>query len=130
MNQKNRAYIAFAALAVVSVYSPAAFAQAAQGLGGLATSWTTGTLSPLANFLSQLAFFCGIVFVLLGILKFRAHSANPNDQNAKLSTAVTYIVVAAALIGIPTVMGMGVYTLFGASAKTTSMTSTLQSLTN
>lgn len=127
MNLKNRTYFAFAALAVVSLYSPAAFAQA-QGLGQLATSWTTGTLSPLANFLSQVAFFVGIVLAFVALMKFKAHSANPNDPSAKLSTAFTYVVISAAMIGIPTVMGLGVNTLFGAGAKTTSMTSTLQSL--
>lgn len=127
MNLKTRSYFAFAVLATASLYSNGAFAQG-QGLGQLATSWQTGTLGPLANFAGALAFLAGVVIGIIALLKFKAHSSNPNDPSAKLSSAFTLVFVAAALIGLPMLLGVGVTTLFGSTGQTTSIGGTLQGL--
>ena len=127
MNLNKRTSIALAILATAVLVSPAAYAQS-QSLGALATNLSTSTISPLANFLASVAFFMGIVVAFVGLMKFRAHSANPNDPSAKLSSAIPLVAVGAAMIAIPTLLGVGVTTIFGDGAQTTSIGGTLQSL--
>lgn len=127
MKTNQNSLVALATLAVASLYSTGAFAQSV-GLGQLVTNFRTSNLGPLADFAGSIAFFAGIVIAILGVLKFRAHTANPNDPSAKMGTAVTYIVVGVALVAIPTVLNVGVVTVFGSGAKTTGIDTTLRTL--
>lgn len=55
----------------------------------------------------------GVVVALMGLLKFKAHSANPNDPSNKLSSAFMMIFVGAAMVALPEVLGTGISSLFG-----------------
>ncbi len=55
----------------------------------------------------------GLGLAIMGLLKFKAHSANPNDPSNKPSTAFVLIFAGAALVALPAVIGSGVSTIFG-----------------
>lgn len=108
----------------------------ARGANAQSTGQDVGTvadnlkrqLGPLADFIGAACFLLGLATGIVSLLKFKAHSQNPNDPSAKLSTATMYLIAAAALIGIPQVLGIGVTSLFGSGASTVGTDSTLRSL--
>jgi heme/copper-type cytochrome/quinol oxidase subunit 2 len=118
--------IALAVLGATLFSAPAVLAQSS--IGELLTAARTSQLGPIASFAGAVCFILGVVFGITALLKFRANASNPNDPSNKISTAIVTALVAAALIGIPSFLGVGVNTLFGAGAQTTSIESTLTSL--
>ena len=73
----------------------------------------------VADLLGVAAFLLGILLSITGLLKFRQNSQNPNDPNAKVSTAFILVFVGAAMVAIPTLLGVGVTSFFGEGAQTT-----------
>ena len=73
----------------------------------------------VADLLGVAAFLLGILLSITGLLKFRQNSQNPNDPNAKVSTAFILVFVGAAMVAIPTLLGVGVASFFGEDATTT-----------
>ena len=55
-------------------------------------------------------------------MKLKANAANPNDPSNKVSTGFILIFVGAALIAVPTVMGVGVGSIFGDGGPNTTLT--------
>lgn len=74
----------------------------------------TGEASSIAQLLNVAAYVAGIGFALAGILQFKAHKENP--QQTPLSKPVVMILVAAALLFLPTVLQVAGASLFGQSA--------------
>ncbi|MXX88942.1 MAG: hypothetical protein F4213_05560 [Boseongicola sp. SB0677_bin_26] len=83
-----------------------------------------GQLGAIGTFAGVLSFLLGFVFGIMGLLKLRAHQNNPNDPSNTPTKAFALIFVGVALIGIPTIMGVGVGSLFGTGADTTDLTGT------
>ncbi|MEP3669092.1 MAG: hypothetical protein ABJN42_20390 [Roseibium sp.] len=90
----------------------------AQNVGEIATS-LTGQTTNVATLVSVVAFVVGVGLAIAGLLKFRAHSANPNDPSNKMSTAFMLVFVGAAMVAIPATLGSGISTIFGDGADTT-----------
>lgn len=82
----------------------------------------------IADLIGAAAFLLGIVLGIIGLLKFRQHAQNPNDPSAKLSSAFTLVFVGAALIAIPTTLGVGVSSLFGSGATNVTVDGTLRNI--
>lgn len=114
-----------------SVVSGAAIAAAgiahaqSTDLKGIATG-LTGQLGPVADILGIVAFVVGLAIGIGGILKFNAHSKNP--QQVPLSQGMWGVGIGAALIALPILMGASINTIFGSGADTVSATGTLQSI--
>jgi hypothetical protein len=106
-----------AVAAAATVLPVAAFAQA-RDVGGIATSLTTQT-TQVATFVTVAAFVIGVGLAIAGLLKFRAHSQNPNDPSNKMSTAFMLVFVGAAMVAIPATLGSGILTVFGSGATST-----------
>lgn len=119
MALKNKLAAGVAALATTAVVaSPAA----AQTVGQIATGLTSQVTS-INTLISVVIFVAGLAVAAMGLLKFKAHSANPNDPSNKLSSAWVLIFVGAAMVAIPAVLGSGISTIFGTGAdKTTANT--------
>ena len=62
------------------------------------------------------SFVIGLFLMLVGILKFNAYKNNP--QQTPLSTPITLVAVAVALIAVPSIVGSGLQTMFGGEAAT------------
>ena len=82
----------------------------------------------IADLIGAAAFLLGICIGIVGLMKFRQHSQNPNDPSARLSTAFTLVFVGAALVAIPTTLGVGVGSLFGSGATNVSVDGSLRSI--
>lgn len=65
----------------------------------------------IASLLHVTAYVSGVGFTLAGILQFKTHKENP--QQTPLSKPVVMIVVAAALLFLPTVLDIAGNSLFG-----------------
>ena len=82
----------------------------------------------IADLIGAAAFLLGIGIALLGLLKFRQHAVNPNDPSARLSTAFTLVFVGAAMVAIPTTLGVGIGSLFGNGASNVSVDGSLRNI--
>ena len=82
----------------------------------------------IASLIGAIAFLLGIVLAIVGLLKFRQHAQNPNDPSARLSTAFILVFVGAAMVAIPTTLGVGVTSLFGSGATNLSVDGSLRSI--
>jgi hypothetical protein len=85
------------------------------------TDQLNGQLSSAASLAGMVAFLSGFVFGIMGFMKLRANAQNPNDPSNKVSTAFMLIFIGAGLIAVPTVMGIGVTSLFGSGGSTTNL---------
>ena len=99
----------------------------AQDVGGIATS-LTGQTTLVSTLVTVVAFVLGVGLAITGLLKFKAHSQNPNDPSAKMSTAFMLVFVGAALVAIPAALGSGIQTIFGDSAQKTNATNGFKSV--
>lgn len=92
-------------------------ALAQQNFGGVADT-VTEQFSNFGALLGGAASLLGLGFCLLSIAKFKGYSANPQDPNNKLTTAVGMLAAGVSLIALPAFMGVGVTSLFGDGAAT------------
>ncbi len=106
---KNKSLALTLALAAASslVFTGVADAETVSGVAGRLTDQLTN-ISKLAV---GVMFVGGLVTGGMSALKFKEHNENPNQT--KLSKPVTYLLVSAALIGIPTYLGTMTNTLNG-----------------
>lgn len=118
------------ATGVLATWAAPAFAQATSsgGLGQVLTNVRTDTLGPVGDFLGGGSFILGVIFAIMAILKLVQNHRNPHDPTSKPAQAIIFGIAAAALIAIPSFLGMGVTTFFGSGAQTTSVTGTLRSI--
>ena len=82
----------------------------------------------IGDLIGAAAFLLGIALGIIGLLKFRQHAQNPNDPSARLSAAFTLLFVGAALVAIPTTLGVGVNSLFGTGATNVTVDGSLRSI--
>ena len=106
---KNKSVVFTLALAVASslVFTGVADAETVSVVAGRLTDQLTN-ISKLAV---GVMFVGGLVTGGMSALKFKEHNENPNQT--KLSKPITYLLVSAALIGIPTYLGTMTNTLNG-----------------
>lgn len=112
-----RAVTALAAAAVTFAAAPAL----AQDVGDIAAG-LTGQVTSIGTLAAVLSFVLGVAIAIAGLMKFRAHSQNPNDPSNKISTAFVLMFVGAGLVAIPAVLGSGITTIFGDGAGQTNGT--------
>jgi len=91
------------------------------GIGGLAKGWGD-TAGALGTTVGQGVFLLGIVTALGAALKFKAHGEDPRQTPLKI--CLIYAAAAAAMVGLPSLLGVGVGTLFGTSGTLTDATGT------
>ncbi|MYG10953.1 MAG: hypothetical protein F4170_08970 [Rhodobacteraceae bacterium] len=85
-------------------------------------------IGDIADLIGAAAFLLGIGIALLGLLKLRQHAINPNDPSARLSTAFTLVFVGAAMVAIPTTLGVGIGSLFGNGTANVSVDGSLRTI--
>lgn len=107
--------------------SSSAYAQTG-GLGDIATNLRTDTAGPIADLLGSLSFIFGLLAAIASLYVFWNNHKNPHDPGSKPARGIVLAAVAAAFIGIPAYLGMGVTTFFGSGAETTSIDGSLRSI--
>ena len=118
MKYKNLIAGAVASVTTFSLMTVPAFALTAGGVFNSLSAQATSA----NKMVTIVAFIIGVILAIVGILKLKAHTANPNDPSAKMSTGFILIFAGAALVALPAMLGMGAATFFGEGAKKTNAT--------
>lgn len=110
--KKNQLLIAiFASLAGLTVVEPSF---AAQTIGTIAAN-VTESFGNLAKLITAAAYIAGLGFAVGAVLKFKQHKDNPTQ--IPIGTPIALIFIAAALVFMPSILGVTGATLFGAGQK-------------
>ncbi len=112
---------------IIFVIFPATAYSQVTDIGDMA-SGLQAQAGDIADLIGAAAFLLGICIGIVGLMKFRQHSQNPNDPSARLSTAFTLVFVGAALVAVPTTLGVGIGSLFGTGAANVSVDGSLRSI--
>ena len=83
--------------------------------------WIT-ELGAAADLAGVLATVLGLFFAFKGVTKLKAHVDNPQDPSNKVTTGIFLLGIAALMITIPAVLGIGVSSIFGDTNSSTTLT--------
>lgn len=114
--QSNR-WVKSLILAVVSgccFFAGYAFAAGAPTIGDVAKNITNAS-SQLATLITGISYLAGLGFAMGSILKFKQHKDNPTQ--IPIGTPIALLLVAAALMFLPTVFRIAGNTVFGEGAQ-------------
>lgn len=84
-----------------------------QNLGNIADN-IRNSLSMVAKLITSVSYVAGIAFALMGMLKFKSHKDNPTQ--VPLSQPIVLLAISAGLVYLPSLIGTGGATVFGANA--------------
>ncbi len=101
------------AVIVGVTFMSSAFAES-ENLGSVAQNITTN-MKDVAELITAAAYVAGLGFAVAAILKFKAHKDNP--QQIPVGTPIALLFIAAALIFLPSLLGVSGQTVFGSSAE-------------
>ena len=87
-------------------------AVAGSTVGNMATS-ITGSFINLTKLITAGSYLAGLAFSIGAIMKFKQHKDQP--QQVPIGTPVALVFIAAALLFLPSILGIAGYTMFGSS---------------
>lgn len=125
MNKQIKTYQRILKVSTITILSAASgivFADSGLTLGGMATS-ITGSFTSLAKLVTAGSYLAGLGFSIGAIMKFKQHKDNPT--NIPVGTPIALTFIAAALLFLPTILGVTGATLFGGSSETAGPTGTV-----
>lgn len=93
----------------------AAFAGGGKSMGDMAKSMTT-SLGEVGKMITAASYVGGLGFVIGALMKFKQHKDNPTQ--VPLGTPMTLLVMAIALLFLPTLLEFSSTTIFGGKATT------------
>lgn len=105
--------ISFACISLIALVSMDA--AAAPSLGKMATSMYTSFTS-VAKLITAGSYLAGLGFSIGAIMKFKQHKDNPTQ--VPIGTPIALVFIAAALLFLPTILGVTGMTMFGQAGKT------------
>lgn len=94
----------------------------ATSLGSMASS-ITSTFTSVAKLITAGSYLAGLGFSIGAIMKFKQHKDNPTQIPIGTPIALTFI--AAALLFLPSILGVTGYTMFGGSGSVAGPTGTV-----
>lgn len=106
----------FVGFVFFSLFVNKVFSSSALTIGGMATS-ITASFAQLAQLITAGAYLAGLGFSVGAILKFKQHKDNPT--NIPIGTPIALVFIAAALLFLPTILGVTGATMFGSSGAST-----------
>jgi intracellular multiplication protein IcmD len=107
-------YSSIFCLSLIVLVSQNAFA-GSMTLGGMASS-ITKSFSDLARLITAGSYLAGLGFSIGAIMKFKQHKDNPTQ--IPIGTPIALVFIAAALLFLPTILGMTGQTMFGGQGTT------------
>ena len=90
-------------------------AAASPTLGKMASS-ITGSFTNVAKLVTAGSYLAGLGFSIGAIMKFKQHKDNPTQ--VPIGTPIALVFIAAALLFLPTILGVTGTTMFGTAGKT------------
>ncbi len=119
-NKKNYSSIAVSLVALSAVVAAGAtYAGSSLTLGGMASS-ITSSFTSLTKLVTAGSYLGGLGFSIGAIMKFKQHKDNPT--NIPVGTPIALTFIAAALLFLPSILGVTGSTLFGGSGETSGPT--------
>ncbi len=109
---KIKAFLGILSVCALGLFTTTLFADG--DIVALSTQVTTQA-NAIATLLNVVSYVAGVGFALAGVLQFKAHKENP--QQVPLSKPIVLIVVAAALLFLPSIMNIAGSSLFGSSGS-------------
>ncbi len=106
--------VEFATLFGVSLLLFAGDAGAAVSMGNVAST-ITGSFENVTKLITATAYLAGIAFAVGAIIKFKAHK--DNAAQVPIGQPVGLLMVAAALLFLPSILGITGETIFGSAAS-------------
>jgi intracellular multiplication protein IcmD len=106
-------YISTATLILVTLISNDAIAGT---LGGMASS-ITKSFASIAKLITAGSYLAGLSFSIGAIMKFKQHKDNPTQ--IPIGTPIALVFIAAALLFLPTILGVTGQTMFGSTGGKT-----------
>lgn len=97
-------------------------AAASPTLGTMASS-ITKSFTNVAKLITAGSYLAGLGFSIGAIMKFKQHKDNPTQ--IPIGTPIALVFIAAALLFLPTILGVTGQTMFGQSGKTASPTGSI-----
>ena len=83
--------------------------------GSMASSMT-GSFTSIAQLITAGSYLAGLGFSIGAIMKFKQHKDNPTQ--VPVGTPIALVFIAAALLFLPTILGVTGQTMFGSAGKT------------
>lgn len=115
-NSSSSRKIAFLASVALLLIGTNVFAQGSSlTIGGMAEQ-IIGSFENLTRLITAAAYIAGIGFAIGAIMKFKQHKDNPS--NIPIGTPIALLFIAAALLFLPTILGIAGATMFGAEGET------------
>lgn len=118
----DRVWYVTVCLGMILISQKIAAAGPALTLGEMASSITSSFVN-LAKLITAGSYLAGLGFSIGAIMKFKQHKDNPTQ--IPIGTPIALIFIAAALLFLPTVLGMTGQTMFGAAGQTAGPTGTV-----
>ncbi len=125
MNKKNKTVFQSSIVRFVGLLAlgaGAAYADSSLTLGGMASS-ITSSFTSLTKLVTAGSYLAGLAFSIGAIMKFKQHKDNPT--NIPVGTPIALTFIAAALLFLPSILGVTGATLFGGSGQTSGPTGTV-----
>lgn len=122
-------YLLFSAacIGLIALFSQEAAAGAGMTIGKMA-SQITQSFSSLAKLITAGSYLAGLGFSIGAIMKFKQHKDNPTQ--IPIGTPIALVFIAAALLFLPSILGITGATMFGGSGgKTAGPTGTVYTST-
>lgn len=99
----------------ICFFSNALFAKPSQNQTlGTVASGITETFTNITKLITAGSYVAGLGFAIGAIVKFKQHKENPSQ--VQLGTPITFLVIAAALLFLPSVLDVAGNTLFGSGS--------------
>ncbi len=92
-------------------------AAAAAGTIGTMASSITGSFKSIAKLITAGSYLAGLGFSIGAIMKFKQHKDNPTQ--IPIGTPIALVFIAAALLFLPSILGVTGSTMFGSSGGST-----------
>lgn len=108
-------YLSVMVLAGVSVAD-------ATTLGGVASS-ITQSMTQVSKLITSTSYVAGLGFAIGSIMKFKQHKDNPTQ--IPIGTPIALLFIAAALLFLPSILGIAGQTMFGTSGTVAGPTGTI-----
>lgn len=113
--QGTASLIAAAGFIGIGIFSPEVLATGGTGSGGISSiaESVTQNLPSLAKLVTAVSYFMGGLFGLLGLVKFYGYSTNPQQVQGGLKVPIVLLLLAGALVYLPSVITTSGKTIFG-----------------
>lgn len=106
----KRLFVFATSLAFIVLAGSAVAGGSTMTIGNVATT-ITSNFENLAKLMTAIAYIAGVAFAIAAIMKFKQHKDNPTQ--IPIGTPIALLFVSAALLFLPTVLGVAGASIFG-----------------